>query len=92
MFNCLAGQWEIPSNSPPVSLPDAFPGCNAWMGMPIMNVCTMNQIIAFLSLSYGEYVVARLNDGLVMSSPHVQVLVVGDPSGCRKAGSACPTE
>jgi hypothetical protein len=57
-----------------------------------MNICTMNQIIAFLSLSHGEYAVARLNDGLVMSAPHVQVLVVGDPSGCRKAGSACPVE
>jgi hypothetical protein len=57
-----------------------------------MKNCTMNQVMAFLSLSDGEFGIARLNDGLLLSVAHVQALVDVDPSGCRKAVLSLPGE
>ena len=59
-----------------------------------MRIGTMNQVMAFLSLSDGEFGVARLNDGLVLSVAHVQALVDVDPSGCwlRKYSLSLPGE
>lgn len=39
-----------------------------------------DQVKAFLSLSDGEFGIARLNDGLLLSVAHVQALVDVDPS------------
>jgi hypothetical protein len=50
----------------------------------------MNQVMAFLSLSDGEFGVARLNDGLVLSMAHVQALVDVDPSGSAWLLKASP--
>jgi len=47
-----------------------------WMGNAYHEKLNNESSLHLLSLSYGEYDIARLNDGPLTSAPHVQVRVV----------------
>ena len=57
-----------------------------WMGNAYHEKLNNESSLRLLSLSYGEYDIARLNDAPLTSAPHVQVRVVDDGRRLLAAG------